>query len=51
MTKPGRKRPPRGSAKGTSLSAKDDRATHSQAVAKGDLLARMRAKIKGEGAP
>lgn len=47
MSKPGRKRPPKGSVKGGSLVAKDDQATHRQRVDRADLLARMRAKVRG----
>lgn len=51
MSKPGRKRPPKGSGKGGSLADKDDAATRKQGSDKADLLARMRAKLSGEAAP
>lgn len=49
MTKPGRKRRPRGDAKGGSIADKDDQAVTRQREARSDLLARMKAKTAGEG--
>jgi len=51
MSKPGRKRPPKGSAKGGSLADKDDAATRKQGSEKADLIARMRAKVCDEATP
>lgn len=47
MSKPGRKRPPKGNGKRTSLADKDDRATSQQRADWGNLLVRMRARVKG----
>ncbi|MEU4966494.1 hypothetical protein [Streptomyces smyrnaeus] len=44
MSKPGRKRPPKGDAKYDSLAAKDDAAATKQRRERADLLQRMRAK-------
>lgn len=46
MTKPGRKRPPRGDAKQNTLAAKDDQAAGAQRDAKADLIARFKAKSR-----
>lgn len=46
MTAPGRKRRPKGDAKGDSIAAKDDRATAQQRQAKADLIARIQKKVR-----
>lgn len=44
MTAPGRKRRPKGDAKGDSIAAKDDQSARKQRAQKADLIARFRAK-------
>lgn len=46
MSKPGRKRVPRGDARGGSVADKDDQAVRSQRAEKADLIARMRRRTE-----
>ncbi|MER0483828.1 hypothetical protein ABR737_36795 [Streptomyces sp. Edi2] len=48
MSRPLGARKPRGDLKQTSAVAKDDRSARMQRVAKADLLARMRERIRGK---